>query len=232
MRCDRAGCVTTTRRRHSANCSRVLISYDNRRMAKLTVKQIQELAKSIIASYPGGIRYTDLAREILRRNPETNENTIKGTLALLFKKFPNELTKPSRGLFMLARGTDTSSVASAKEATTPTAAGGRVAESDFYQPFAEWLKNELEEVTDVVPLGGGGLKGKWGTPDVVGTYKSSRGDVIDFPVEIVSVEIKVDPQEPVVAFGQAIAYRLFSTKTYIAMPTTLTEEDKSRLGAC
>jgi len=33
----------------------------------------------------------------------------------------------------------------------------------------------------------------------------------------------------VVAFGQAIAYRLFSTKTYIAMPTTLTEEDQSRL---
>ena len=36
-------------------------------------------------------------------------------------------------------------------------------------------------------------------------------------------------QAPVVAFGQTIAYRLFSTKTYIAMPTTLTEEDQSRL---
>jgi hypothetical protein len=36
-------------------------------------------------------------------------------------------------------------------------------------------------------------------------------------------------QAPVVAFGQAVAYRLFSTKTYIAMPTTLTEEDQSRL---
>ena len=31
------------------------------------------------------------------------------------------------------------------------------------------------------------------------------------------------------AFGQAVAYRLFSTKTYIAMPKTLTEEDQSRL---
>ena len=32
-----------------------------------------------------------------------------------------------------------------------------------------------------------------------------------------------------VAFGQAVSYRLFSTKTYIAMPTTLTEEDLDRL---
>jgi hypothetical protein len=53
--------------------------------------------------------------------------------------------------------------------------------------------------------------------------------VIEFPVEIVSAEIKIDPLEPVVAFGQAIAYRLFSTKTYIAMPTTLTEEDRARI---
>ena len=46
---------------------------------------------------------------------------------------------------------------------------------------------------------------------------------------IVSAEIKIDPQAPIVAFGQAIAYRLFSTKTYIAMPRGLTQEDESRL---
>ena len=31
------------------------------------------------------------------------------------------------------------------------------------------------------------------------------------------------PTAPILAFGQAVAYRLFSTKTYIAMPNTLTE---------
>jgi hypothetical protein len=56
-----------------------------------------------------------------------------------------------------------------------------------------------------------------------------RAISLNFPIEIVSAEIKIDPLFPVVAFGQAVAYRLFSTKTYIAMPTTLTEEDKSRL---
>jgi hypothetical protein len=84
-------------------------------------------------------------------------------------------------------------------------------------------------VTDVAPLGGAGLKSKWGTPDVVGIYKSRASDLIKFPLEIVSVEMKIDPQAPVVAFGQAIAYRLFSSKTYIAMPTSLTETDQSRL---
>jgi len=56
-----------------------------------------------------------------------------------------------------------------------------------------------------------------------------QSDLVKFPIEIVSAEIKIDPQAPVVAFGQAVAYRLFSHKTYIVMPTILTEVDKSRL---
>ena len=42
-------------------------------------------------------------------------------------------------------------------------------ESDFYAPFASYLKDELDEVTVVSSLGGAGLKSKFGTPDVVGT---------------------------------------------------------------
>ena len=63
------------------------------------------------------------------------------------------------------------------------------------EPFAEWLKNDLDEVTEVASPGGGGLKSKWGTPDVVGTYKKLPGNVIEFPVEIASAEIKIDPPE-------------------------------------
>jgi len=77
-------------------------------------------------------------------------------------------------------------------------------------------------------LGGAGLKSKWGTPDVVGVYKPLASNLIKFPIEIVTGEIKI-AKEPVVAFGQAVAYRLFSAKTYIAMPKTLAEEDQSRL---
>jgi hypothetical protein len=197
-------------------------------MAQLTVRQIEELAKSIIASNPGGIRYTALANQIAQQNPETNEGTIYTSVSNLHKSFPHEVLKPSRGLYTPAPRAENDTV-SVGSTGAVTSVGARVKESDFYQAFAGWLKNDLEEVTEVAALGGGGLRGKWGTPDVLGTYKKQPGNVIEFPIEIVSAEIKIDPLQPVVAFGQAIAYRLFSTKTFIAMPTTLTAEDADRL---
>jgi hypothetical protein len=107
----------------------------------------------------------------------------------------------------------------------------RVAEEDFYASFADWLKNELDEVTVAIALGGAGMQKKWGTPDVIGVYKALASHRIKFDLEIISAEIKVDPQQPVVAFGQAAAYRLFSAKSYIVMPTSISEEDYSRLEA-
>jgi hypothetical protein len=197
-------------------------------MAKLGTHQIRDLAKSFIAANPGGIRYTTLVDFISAQNPETPRNTIHGSVWNLHSLFPNEVAKPSRGLFAPVQQNEKSAPplgVTEQVATT----GEKVKELDFYETFAEWLKNDLDEVTVVSSLGGAGLKSKWGTPDVVGVYKPLASDLIKFPKEIVSAEIKIDPQQPVVAFGQAVAYRLFSTKTYIAMPTTLTAEDQSRL---
>jgi hypothetical protein len=73
------------------------------------------------------------------------------------------------------------------------------------------------------------LKSKWGTPDVIGVYKPVASNLIKFDPEIVSAEIKKDPRASIVAFGQAVSYRLFSAKSYIVMPATLSEEDLSRL---
>jgi hypothetical protein len=196
-------------------------------MAKLSGKEIQKLARSIVTENPGGIRYSALVEKISQQTPETPKNTIHGAVWNLDTIFPNEIAKPSRGLFTPATKSDDTVGVGSTEQTAPT--GAKIKESEFYEPFAEWLKNDLDEVTEVVSLGGAGLKSKWGTPDVVGIYKPLASNLIKFPIEIVSAEIKIDPLFPVVAFGQAVAYRLFSTKTYIAMPTTLTEEDKSRL---
>lgn len=104
-------------------------------------------------------------------------------------------------------------------------------EEQFYQPFADWLKNELDEVTIAVPIGGAGFQKKWGTPDVVGVYKPLASHRIKFDLEIVSAEIKVDPNQPVVAFGQAAAYRLFSAKSYVVIPNNTSPEDYGRLEA-
>jgi len=197
-------------------------------MAKLSVQEIRKLARSIVAQNPGGIRYSVIVEKILEQSPETPKNTVNGSMWNLDTIFPNEIAKPSRGLFTPVKGSgnDTVGVGSTEQIAST---GIKFKESEFYEPFAEWLKNDLDEVTEVVSLGGAGLKSKWGTPDVVGIYKPLASNLIKFPIEIVSAEIKIDPLAPVVAFGQAVAYRLFSTKTYIAMPTTLTEEDQSRL---
>jgi hypothetical protein len=168
--------------------------------------------------------------EIHQRAPETPKNTISGSIWNLETIFPNEINKPSRGLYApTGDSANEAVVVGSPELVAPT--GSTIRESDFYAPFAEWLKNDLGEVNEVMPLGGAGLKSKWGTPDVVGTYKPLARNLVKFPIEIVVAEIKIDPQAPVVAFGQAVAYRLFATKAYIVMPTSLSEKDKGRLEA-
>jgi hypothetical protein len=158
-------------------------------MAKLTRKQIKELAKSIIASNPGGIRFSSLVDQILQQNPETPENKIHGSVRDLEKQFPQEVGKPRRGLYTpIGTKENVTISAGSTEQIAPTT-GVKV------EPFAERLRNDLDEVTEVASLGGGGLKSKWGTPDVVGTYKKLPGNVIEFPVEIASAEIKINPPE-------------------------------------
>lgn len=197
-------------------------------MAKLSGQQIRDKARAIVLENPGGIKYRQIIDQILEQNPETPKGTLEGSVGDIHTRFPAEITKPSRGLFKPLNGVgDDSVVVGDAEQIAPT--GARIREFDFYEPFAHWLKNDLEEVTDVTPLGGASMKSKWGTPDVVGVYKPLAANLIKFSLEIVSAEIKIDPQAPVVAFGQAVAYRLFSSKTYVAMPTSLTEEDQSRL---
>ncbi len=197
-------------------------------MAKLTVQQIRKRGRAVVTENAGGIRWGNLIEKISAENPETPKHTISSSLWNLDTIYPSEISKPSRGLFKpINAGADDSIVVGNTEQIAPT--GLKIRELDFYEPFADWLKNDLDEVTEVAPMGGAGMKTKWGTPDVIGVYKPLAGNLIKFTPEIVSAEIKIDPQEPVVAFGQAVAYRLFSAKTYVVMPTTLTEVDKSRL---
>jgi hypothetical protein len=211
----------------STTPARLIRATRRQKMAKLTSKEIRDLARKIVASNPGGIKRRALMTEIGQNHPETSAKAIEAAIWNLDALFPNEISKPERGLFKPAEssGNEVSETGSTEQIT---ATGIKIQESDFYAPFAEYLK-ELDDVIVAVSLGGASLKSKFGTPDVVGIYASIIGDFIKFGPEIVSAEIKIDPQAPVVAFGQAVAYRLFSTKTYIAMPTTMTEEDKERL---
>jgi hypothetical protein len=198
-------------------------------LAKLNVGEVRQLALSIIADHEGGIRWAELLRKIKNANPETPDGTISGSCRNLDELFPKNVARPERGLYkplVASESTD-------KETFTvsPSLSSSKVQESDFYQSFADWLGDDLNEVTQAVSLGGNGMGGKWSTPDVVGVYRPLASDIVKFQPEIITAEIKIDPKQPVVAFGQAMSYRLFSSKTYVAMPTTITPEDAARLEA-
>jgi hypothetical protein len=193
-------------------------------MAKLTVQEIREQAKQIIQETATGIRFGEVVRRISDEHPETLKRTIMASIWDLDKRFPDVIHKPSRGLFVPRSPCEVPSTSVIEPVKLPK-------EEEFYTPFADWLKNELDEVTVAVPIGGTGLQKKWGTPDVVGVYKPLASHRIKFDLEIVSAEIKVNPDQPIVAFGQAAAYRLFSSKSYVVMPSSISPEDYGRLEA-
>lgn len=181
-----------------------------------------------------------MLRAIHDEHPETPINSIAGG-ALVFLNDNPAIVKVYRGTYQLAKYQDAqaSSAVAVDQATAnepiQVEASDHVkvtlTESDFYESFAQWLVNDAEEVNVAVSLGGSVLKGKWGTPDVLGVLRPRAQDILKFETQIVSAEIKIDPNQPVVAFGQAVAYRLFSHKSYIVIPNTTSEDDLSRLTA-
>jgi hypothetical protein len=54
---------------------------------------------------------------------------------------------------------------------------------------------------------------------------------VQAPIEIVSAEVKTADSQLVTAFGQACAYRLFSHKSYLVVPDTSPQEERTRLDA-
>ena len=145
--------------------------------------------------------------------------------------FPDEVYKPDRGVFRLLKFKENVTLQPDQQLTTITKSLSQknIKEEDFYQPFAIWLVNELEECTKAIGLGGNIFQDKWGTPDVVGIREPKRSDIIPFTTEIIVGEIKTDSNNLIVAFGQACAYKIFSHKSYIVVPKDSRLEDITRL---
>lgn len=207
-------------------------------MPKLTRKQIQQATVTLLGGAPGGMRWSDVLKAIIAANPDTPPNSIRGATHALFSADPR-IEKVARGTYRLAalgeasdRAAMINDVATVQvpvEVDAPGQARVTYVEADFYESFAEWLVEVAEEVNAAVALGGSVLRSKWGTPDVLGVLKPRTHDMLKFEPQIVAAEIKIDPGQPVVAFGQAVAYRLFSHKSYIVVPNTTGEDDMGRL---
>ncbi len=192
-------------------------------------ERIKLLAVDLIKAHPEGLRYSELFRRLRDGPPSFNAGTINSTIWNLDVVMSESIWKPSKGLY---RHTDfkepeTIEERAGREIPIPP----RVREDAFYAPFADWLKNEAEEATQAIPLGGNIFRDRWGTPDVIGKRESKRSDVIKAPTEIVAAEIKADTLQLVTAFGQACAYRLFCHRSYLVVPRQANADEIARLDA-
>jgi len=192
-------------------------------------ERITEIALEELGKKPEGIRFGHLVTQIQQRDPSFKTNTIHGTIWDLDARLPGKVYKPARGLFRLSEFRD-DKVDQVKPELIDKA-GKKLRESDFYDPFVDWLVNDMEECTKAIPLGGNLFKDKWGTPDVVGKRESRRSDIIQGHIEIVAAEIKLDMNQLVTAFGQACAYCLFAHKSYLVVPVDAPEDEIARVDA-
>jgi hypothetical protein len=191
-------------------------------------ERIKTKALDLLEQHPDGLRYSELHAKILATDANFKPNTINGCIWNLDTVFSEKVYKPSKGLFRLLKYKPPEAEY-LEPPPAPTLSTSKVKEEDFYIPFADWLKNEIEDVTHAIPLGGNKFKDKWGTPDVIGKRESMRSDIIKGPTEIVSAEIKTETFQLVTAFGQACAYKLFSHKVYLVVPRQAQSEEISRL---
>lgn len=196
--------------------------------------QIQSDALRLLEAVPDGIRWSELLRRTYADDPYTPYNSVHGALHALLQS-NSDIVKIARGTYRLRKFDDAAQPAPVEEVVVevelPDHERVRVREQDFYDSFATWLVEDADEANCAVRVGGALLKGKWGTPDVIGVYKPRAHDLLKWEPQIISAEIKIDPHQPVTAFGQAVAYKLFSHKSYIVVPETTSEEDLSRLKA-
>jgi hypothetical protein len=205
-------------------------------VAKLNRQEIQDRAMLVLDAHPQGIRWSDLLRTVELEATDTPHNSIHGAIHNLLTNSTHDIVKVARGTYQLAKYIEADNAAAASQEAksiiskvAPDIPGDpSLTEVDFYASFAEWLE-ENDEATVASELGGASLGGKWGTPDVIGVLKPRAQDIFKFEPQIVTAEIKAVPSQPVVAFGQAVAYRLFSHKSYIVIPNSTSGDDMNRL---
>jgi hypothetical protein len=185
---------------------------------------------------PDGIRWVDLWDAIKQQFPDYPDGTITGSMRLAFNdNSPDTLYKPSRGLWRNVKYREPDNEDNEAPIEQENADNNqnneehRIRETDFYDSFADWLVNDIEDCSNAKSVGGNVFGGKWGTPDVIGVSFSLPTHIIKKEIEVVSVEIKLDAAQIITAFGQACAYKLFSHKVYLVIPSSTSPDDKGRI---
>jgi hypothetical protein len=197
-------------------------------LARQTIRpRLQAKALELLRANPEGMRFSVLSKPIRDAFPGISFKTVNNAISTLLLGHSTQVYKPYKGMYRLIefRGAD-------EIESTPARSGPpKIREEQFYPPFASWLKNELEDVTHAIALGGNAFRDRWGTPDVLGKAESRPSDVIKCSTSIVAAEIKIEMSSLLMGFGQACAYRLFSHKSYLVIPMHTPTDELARLNS-
>jgi len=194
-------------------------------------EKIIKQAREILENSPKGIRYADLIRSISESLPDVKINTIHGTIWEFKQKIDKgeikDVVRPEKGLYILQKYLKEREYGAVEYGESEEIK--EIKEEDFYKLFADYLVNDLEECTKAVALGGNRFQDRWGTPDVIGTYRILGIGHIQPPIEVISAEIKTDINQLIISFGQACSYKLFSHKVYLVIPKDARGVDIKRI---
>ena len=195
-------------------------------------ERITDKAFELLEATSHGIQFSDLVAQLHTAFPDDPHGTITGSIWNLDARFPKRIYKPSRGLFRLIKFRE-DSAAQPQQPNQPVVSPpiGAPREAAFYEPFADYLVNDLEECTKAIALGGNRFGSKWGTPDVFGILRARESDIVKSPLEVIVAELKTDSSQLITAFGQACAYKLFAHRSYLVVPRVAQPEDVGRLDA-
>jgi hypothetical protein len=197
--------------------------------------RIRAEAVVLLHDRPEGVRFTDLVDALHRGHSDKTIKSIGNDIIGLDRALPTQVVKPSKGLYQHSRFAVDTTLSNLQHAGKPRAprraSAALTGEQQFYGPFATWLRDDLEEVTHAIELGGNVFRDRWGTPDVLGKYESKRSDVVKGTIIIVAAEIKIDTSELLTGFGQACAYRLWAHKSYLVIPQQAPPAELDRLEA-
>lgn len=179
-------------------------------------EEIRRKAFEILSmpEFKNGIRFTTLVKKVVSETGE-NENTCNGSLYNLPKELPDKISRPYRGLFILKE--NEKFLKDVIEQNFEKKPNIKLDENSIYQPAKDYLLSR-EECTHAVIVGGNIFGKKWGTPDILGAIRANSDAVYKPPLEIIAIEIKDEGYSPVEALGQAMAYKLFSHRTWLILP--------------
>lgn len=180
-----------------------------------------EMVMAALKALKRPARNKEVVEWIGKKYPEANGSSIQSTISWL-KANNDEISDPGRGWVSLVSIDEAEAVAASKEATPR-----QYEEAKIYEPLRQFLLQE-EICNNAIISGSFRFNGKWGNPDVFGVFKPLASQFYKFQPEYVAAEIKDANANLVEAFGQAVAYQLFTHRSYLVVPeseTTKTRKD-------